>query len=98
MVEDAKAKYGWEFIFLGANIDAISMAGRFGISADRAINYECDQEGTRMNYEAMGAAVSAFRRASTPLERAQAMDESGDCVREDDKKRHKKRGRRGLIR
>ena len=42
MVEKEKEKYGWEFLFLGANIDAVSVAGRFGIGADRAIDYECD--------------------------------------------------------
>ena len=46
MVEKEKTKYGWEFLFLGANMDAIEVAGRFGIGADRAINYECDSKGT----------------------------------------------------
>ena len=42
MVEKEKEKYGWEFLFLGANMDAVEVAGRFGISADRAVRYECD--------------------------------------------------------
>ena len=94
MVENAKEKYGWEFMFLGANIDAIGVARRFGISADRAINYECDEMGTQLNYEAMGMAVSAFRKAGNAAERAKAMDESWDCVREDYKRRHKKADRK----
>lgn len=66
MVERQKLKYGWEFIFLGANIDAISTAARFGISADRAANYNADGDGTRLNYEAVSEAVSELR-ASRPI-------------------------------
>ena len=61
MVEYQKEKYGWEFIFLGANIDAISTAARFGIGADRAANYHADSEGTRLNYEAVSHVVSELR-------------------------------------
>lgn len=61
MVERQKEKYGWEFIFLGANIDAISTAAKFGISSDRAANYNSDGEGTRLNYEAVSEVVSEFR-------------------------------------
>lgn len=63
MVERQKEKYGWEFLFLGANIDAISVAARFGINADRAINYECDQVGTSLNYQVMSETITAVRRA-----------------------------------
>ena len=66
MVEWQKEKYGWEFIFLGANIDAISTAARFGISADRAANYHADPEGTRLNFEAVNEAVCEIR-ACRPL-------------------------------
>lgn len=61
MVERQKKKYGWEFLFLGANIDAIDVAGKFGIAANRAINYESDHRGTQLNYEALSSTVSAFR-------------------------------------
>ena len=61
MVERQKKKYGWEFLFLGANIDAIEVAGRFGIAANRAINYECDSKGTQLNYEVLSRTVSEFR-------------------------------------
>ena len=44
MIERQKAKYGWEFLFLGANIDAVETASQFGIGADRAVNYQCDSE------------------------------------------------------
>ena len=62
MIEKEKRKYGWEFLFLGANIDAVETAGRFGIGRDRAANYHADQEGTALNYQALGGAISALRR------------------------------------
>lgn len=61
MIERQKAKYGWEFIFLGANIDAIEVAGRFGIGADRASNYHADGEGTQLNYSVVGEAMCNLR-------------------------------------
>lgn len=61
MIERQKAKYGWEFLFLGANIDAVEMASRFGIGADRAVNYHSDHQGTQLNYEVLSEAVSTVR-------------------------------------
>ena len=61
MIERQKEKYGWEFIFLGANIDAAKEAARFGIGADRAVRYQCDSEGTALNYEVISEAVSSVR-------------------------------------
>jgi len=61
MIERQKERYGWEFLFLGANIDAAREAKRFGISADRAANYHCDEEGTALNYEVISEAVSRVR-------------------------------------
>ena len=66
MVEHEKSKYGWEFLFLGAYIDAAKEAARFGIGADRAVNYKCDEEGTALNYEVISAAVCSVR-AAQPL-------------------------------
>ena len=63
MVERQKEKYGWEFLFLGANIDAIETAGRFGIGADRAANFHSDSEGTKLNYQVLSEAVSEMRCA-----------------------------------
>lgn len=63
MVEKEKEKYGWEFMFLGANIDAVEVAGRFGIQKERAINYDCDSFGTQLNYDAISNAVSGFRKS-----------------------------------
>ena len=66
MIERQKARHGWEFLFLGANIDAVETAGRFGIGADRAVNYHADRAGTQLNYEVLSEAVSAVR-CSAPL-------------------------------
>ena len=66
MIERQKAKYGWEFLFLGANIDAMETARHFGIGADRAVNYNCDNAGTQLNYEVLSEAISAVR-CSAPL-------------------------------
>ena len=67
MIRHEREKYGWEFLFLGANIDAVETAGTLGIAADRAVNYNCDSEGTRLNYEVVAQAVSAVR-GSAPLD------------------------------
>lgn len=64
MVKRHREKYDWEFIFLGANIDAISKAAKFGITPDRAANYNADCEGTRLNYDAVNCVLSEFRASS----------------------------------
>jgi len=66
MIERQKEKYGWEFLFLGANIDAAKEAARFGINADRAANYHADTLGMDTIYETLGETVSNFR-ASKPM-------------------------------
>lgn len=66
MIERQKEKYGWEFLFLGANIDAVETARHFGIGADRAVNYHADSEGTQLNYEVVSEAICAVR-CSAPL-------------------------------
>ena len=66
MIERQKKEYGWEFLFLGANIDAAAEAKRFGISEDRAVTYKCDAAGTKLNYDVIGEAVCHVR-ASRPL-------------------------------
>ena len=91
MVEEEKEKYGWEFLFLGANIDAIEVAGRFGIGADRAINYECDSKGTALNYQVLSDTVSAVRRSKSRAEMDKAVFACCAPIREDYKKRHKDR-------
>ena len=64
MIERQKEKYGWEFLFLGANIDAAREAKRFGIGADRAVNYHADSKGTALNYEVIGDAVRNIRKGA----------------------------------
>lgn len=89
MVERQKEKYGWEFLFLGANIDVISVAARFGINADRAINYECDQVGTSLNYQVMSETITAVRRAKNKEDLDQAVCKCTAPIREDYERRHK---------
>ncbi|MDD4494535.1 MAG: VWA domain-containing protein [Eubacteriales bacterium] len=85
MIERQKTRYEWEFIFLGANIDAVETAGRFGISADRAQNYHADSEGVELNFRVMSEAVATFRECS-------AMPEGwNDEIQKDYKRRGDKR-------
>jgi uncharacterized protein YegL len=65
MIEHQKEKYGWEFLFLGANIDAVSTARNYGIEPDRAVKYEADSVGTMINFEAVSQTVSCVREART---------------------------------
>jgi len=61
MIEHEQSGHGWEFIFLGANIEAVDTAGRFGIRADRAVDYVPDSAGTELNFRAMSETVACFR-------------------------------------
>ena len=61
MIKRQKDKYGWEFLFIGANIDAVETAARYGIDEDRAVNYMADQEGTQILYESVSEAVCNVR-------------------------------------
>ncbi|MBE7067234.1 MAG: VWA domain-containing protein [Ruminococcaceae bacterium] len=61
MIEHQKEKYGWEFLFIGANIDAVETAERYGISKDRAVNYNADKQGTQVLYETVSDAVYSIR-------------------------------------
>ena len=67
MIQHEKEKYGWEFLFLGANIDAAAEAKRFGISEDRAVTFKCDAAGTVLNYDVISEAVCNVR-ACRPLD------------------------------
>ncbi|HPF87553.1 MAG TPA: VWA domain-containing protein [Candidatus Limiplasma sp.] len=60
-IETLKAEHSWEFIFLGANIDAVTTAAQYGIAKDRAQNYHADSQGVATNYRAMSSAVTHFR-------------------------------------
>ena len=67
MIERQKEKYGWEFLFLGANIDAAREAARFGIDTDRAANYHADSKGTGVIYEALSETICQVRSCAAPL-------------------------------
>lgn len=66
LIEDKKEKNGWDFLFLGANIDAVETAGRIGIRPEMAANYHSDHEGTQLNYAVLSETVCAFR-AGEPI-------------------------------
>ncbi len=66
MIDRQKKRYGWEFLFIGANIDAVETASRFGISEDRAVNYHADSRGTSIVYDTVADTVCCMR-ASAPI-------------------------------
>lgn len=67
MIKRQEEKYGWEFLFLGANMDAVEVAGRMGIAKERAVTYECDEVGTELNFEVLGSAVSMARMCESDM-------------------------------
>ncbi len=84
MIERQKSKHGWEFLFIGANIDAVETAARFGIEKDRAVNYNADEKGTRILYSAVADTVCGVRARGK-------VSEDWCCEIEED---HKKRGKK----
>lgn len=81
LIEKQKTKYGWEFIFLGANIDAVQTAGQFGIGPDRAVDYIADSAGTKLSYAVMADTMASFRVSGE-------VDQAGlDAIRKDKKQR-----------
>ncbi len=92
MIERQKEQYHWEFLFLGANIDAAKEAARFGIDRNRAVDYECDSAGTRLNYEVLSETVSCARTAGS-AQALKAMLDNDDLlapIRKDYRKRHRR--------
>ena len=91
MIERQKEQYHWEFLFLGANIDAVSVAGRFGIDHSRAVRYEHDAEGTMLNFKVMSKAVSVARASKSAKAMSDFLDEDELMapIREDFERRHK---------
>ena len=89
MVERQKERYGWEFLFLGANIDAVEVAGRMGIKADRAVTYECDSVGTEINYRVLEKAVKAVRCCPRPNATEALTDDWKEEIERDYSRRHK---------
>ena len=77
LVEKEQEQYGWEFLFLGANIDAVQTARRYGIRPERAANYRHDARGTALNFEAVGAAIESVRRCE-PLQESWKADIEAD--------------------
>ena len=77
-IERMKEEKGWEFLFIGANIDAVQTAGRFGINADRAVNYKADKRGTHVLYECVSTAVGNIR-ANAPMKADWSEAIAEDC-------------------
>lgn len=67
MIKHEKEKYGWEFLFIGANIDAVETAKNFGINENRAVNYHADSQGTGVVYDTVAETVCCMR-ASLPID------------------------------
>ena len=78
MVRKQQEKYGWEFLFLGANIDAVETAGRYGIDAGRAVRFHNDRQGVALNYEVVNKTVGQMRACAPFMSR--------EVVKEDWKK------------
>ena len=76
MVKHQQEKYGWEFIFIGANIDAYEEARKFGISKERAVNYVCDEVGTANVYAGISRAVCSVMRAHGSAKASECLEES----------------------
>ena len=87
MVERQKERFGWEFLFLGANIDAAKEAGRFGIRVERTANYVSDAKGTEVNYKALNRAISNVRRCESVACCADALNDWKEEIEEDYKRR-----------
>ena len=65
MVRRQKDRYGWEFLFLGANIDAVETAAHYGIGADRAVRFHNDRKGVTLNYDTVSMTVGRMRARET---------------------------------
>ena len=91
MIEHRKERCNWEFLFLGANIDAVKEAGRFGIKPNRAVRYEHDGFGTQLNYEVVSKVVTGARKAGSAREMNELFDDEALLadISADYKKRHK---------
>ena len=91
LIKRQQEKYNWEFLFLGANIDAIEVAGNMGISRDRAANYNCDEVGTALNYQVLEAAVTRVRKCKAA---DMAMTFAGGTWKADIDRDYEKRGKK----
>ena len=86
LVEKQKSKYGWEFIFLGANINAVEVADRFGVDRSRAQRFHNDSEGIELNYRVLNETVSCYRAAPA---QAKLSENWSEKIRKDYEERRK---------
>lgn len=91
MIEHQKERYQWEFIFMGANIDAVEVASRFGVDRMHSVRYEADKVGTQLNYKMMSNLVSKARHSKSAQEMNEVFAEGDDLdeIRRDYEKRGK---------
>lgn len=96
MVKRQQKRYGWEFIFIGANMDAYAEAQRYGIRRDRAVNYVCDEVGTANVFAGVTKAVCSVMRAESLMDVEECLMDSGwdEEINADYQKRGSKKGRR----
>ena len=87
LIDRQRDRYGWEFMFLGANMDAVTEATGLGFSSKNSVTYCCDSVGTSLNYNALGGAISSFRSRGEIDENWKA------SIEEDMRKRGGKRSR-----
>ena len=85
LIERQKAEHSWEFIFLGANIDAVEVADRFGITRNRAQNFHSDSQGERLKYGILNRTVSAYRESAESM-----IPDNWNAELEEDYKKRKK--------
>ena len=84
-IKHLKKKRNWEFLFLGANIDAVETADGFGISKETAVEFKCDSAGTQLNYEVLSDTVASFR--AQPLKKAHLNSSWKERIEDDYKNR-----------
>lgn len=85
MIKRQREKYGWEFLFLGANIDAVETARKYGIREDRAVRFHNDHEGVCLNYKVLSNAVEEYRK-NTDIEENWCEDIEADFANRNEKK------------
>ena len=90
LIDDKKANSNWDFVFIGANIDAVNEASKFGISKDYAMNYMCDDVGIGVLYGAMAGSIEKYRKAKNKLCMRSAISATKNTLEKDLKKRSKK--------
>ncbi len=96
MVKRQQKKYGWEFIFIGANIDAYAVGQKFGFRKDRTVNYVADDLGTANVYDGVSLAINTVLACPDLMLVSENLSKSGwsDNIEADYNRRGGKKNRR----